>query len=86
MWPLAPLCCLLISALEQRVAALRLTVSSQRPATSLRCDGLGTANAWFHVLQLLVWVSVPINCGMIALATTQLDDAQDALHLDGHLA
>ena len=83
VWPLAPLCCLLISALEQRTAALRLTVGSQRPATGLRCDGLGTGDAWFHVLTLLAWVSVPINCGMIALATRQLDDARDALGVHG---
>jgi hypothetical protein len=83
VWPLAPLCCLPISALEQRASAMRLTVGCQRPAAGLRSDGLGTGNAWFHVLQLLAWISVPINSGMIALATTQLDDA---LHLHGQLA
>ena len=79
VWPLAPLCCLLISALEQRSAAVRLCVSCQRPSSGLRSDGLGTANAWLHVLTLLAWVSVPINCGMIAMATQQLDEAQAML-------
>ena len=83
VWPLAPLCCLLISVLEQRTAALRLTVGCQRPATGLRCDGLGVGDAWFHVFTLLAWVSVPINCGMIALATRQLDDARDAIGVHG---
>lgn len=32
---------------------------------------------------LILQVSVPINCGMIALATRQLDDAQSALNLAG---
>ena len=45
VWPLAPLCCLIVSMLEQRTAALRLTVGCQRPATGLRCDGLGTGRA-----------------------------------------
>ena len=36
-----------------------------------------------QILALLAWVSVPINVGMIALATQQLDDAQAALHLRG---
>ena len=80
VWPLTPLCCLIISALEQRAAALRLTVACQRPASGLRCEGLGTGNAWFGVLTLLSWVSVPINCGMIALATQQLEDARGAFY------
>ena len=56
VWPLAPLCLLLVSVLEQRASALRLTVSCQRPTSGLRCDGLGTGDAWFHILALLAWV------------------------------
>ena len=50
--------------------AVRLTVSCQRPASGLRCNGLGP---WTGVLTFLAWLSVPINVGMIALATQQLD-------------
>ena len=46
VWPLAPLCCLLISCLEQRAAAVRLTIVCQRPAVGLRSNGLGTGDAW----------------------------------------
>ena len=73
VWPLAPLACLLISALEQRAAAVRLTVACQRPSTGLRCNGLGTGDAWFDIFVFLAWLSIPINVGMIALATQQLD-------------
>lgn len=38
-----------------------------------RCNGLGTGNAWYGVFSFLAWLSVPINCGMVALATPQLD-------------
>ena len=73
VWPLAPLACLLISALEQRAAAVRLTIACQRPAAGLRCNGLGTGDAWFDIFVFIAWLSVPINVGMIALATQQLD-------------
>ncbi|KAL1503425.1 hypothetical protein AB1Y20_011914 [Prymnesium parvum] len=72
VWPLAPLACLLLSALEQRAAACRLCVSSRRPIPH-RCNGLGTGNAWYGVFTFLAWLSVPVNCGMMALATQQLD-------------
>jgi hypothetical protein len=72
-WPLAPLACLLVSMLEQRAAAIRLTVCCRRPASGLRCNGLGHGNAWLPIFELLAWVSIPVNCGMIALATKQLD-------------
>ncbi len=51
-------------------AAVRLTVSCQRRTSGLRCDGLGP---WTEVLTFLAWLSIPINVGMIALATQQLD-------------
>ena len=58
VWPLAPLACLAISALEQRAAAFRLCVASRRPVGD-RCDGLGAGNAWASVFTLLAWVRHP---------------------------
>mmetsp|Transcript_16844 Transcript_16844/g.50547 ORF Transcript_16844/g.50547 Transcript_16844/m.50547 type:complete len:370 (-) Transcript_16844:123-1232(-) len=72
VWPLAPLACLVISALEQRAAACRLCISCRRPVAH-RCNGLGMGNAWYGVFVFLTWLSVPVNCGMMALATQQLD-------------
>lgn len=59
-WPLAPAACLAISMLEQRCAAVRLTVCCRRPAVGLRSNGLGTGNAWLHVFELLAWVRIKL--------------------------
>ena len=71
VWPLAPLACLGISALEQRAAALRLAVGCRRPVSE-PCRGLGAGNAWYAVLQFLAWASCVVNCLMIAIATAQV--------------
>ena len=70
VWPLTPLACLLISALEQRASAVRLTVASQRPRAGLRCNGLGTGDAWFDIFIFLAWLSIPINIGDTPLRHT----------------
>ena len=88
VWPLAPLACLGISALEQRAAALRLAVGCRRPVSE-PCRGLGAGNAWYAVLQFLAWASCVVNCLMIAIATAQVRaaalggrvDTPAALHL-----
>ena len=59
-------------ATAARPPQVRLAISCRRPVAH-RCNGLGTGNAWSGVLTCLAWVSVPINCGMISLATPQLD-------------
>ena len=73
VWPLAPLASLGISLLEQRCSCVRLAVATRRPPGP-RCSGLGTGDAWFAVFSFLAGVSTLVNCGMIALSTTQLDD------------
>ena len=48
------------------------------------CAGAPTRSR-YDIFVLLAWVAIPINCGMIALATEQLDAYFDPVDFTGHI-